>query len=45
MQRLQAYRYELMPDGAQERAMRRFVYNKALAMQIENHEAGNKFIG
>ena len=23
----------------------RFVYNKALAMQKENHEAGNKFIG
>ena len=23
----------------------RFVFNKALAMQKENHEAGNKFIG
>ncbi len=40
-----------MPDGEQQRDMRRFagscrfVYNKALAMQIENHEAGNKFIG
>ena len=40
-----------MPDGEQERDMRRFagscrfVYNKALAMQQENHEAGNKFIG
>ena len=51
MQRLQAYKYELMPDGEQERAMRRFAgscrfaYNKALAMQKENHEAGNKFIG
>ncbi|WP_124948841.1 RNA-guided endonuclease InsQ/TnpB family protein [Sulfuriferula thiophila] len=51
MQRLQAYKYELIPDGAQERDMRRFagscrfVYNKALAMQKENHEAGNKFIG
>ena len=51
MQRLQAYRYELMPDGEQERDMRRFagscrfVYNKALALQKENHEAGNKFIG
>ena len=51
MQRLQAYKYELMPDGEQERDMRRFagscrfVYNKALAMQQENHEAGNKFIG
>ncbi len=51
MQRLQAYKYELMPDGEQQRAMRRFagscrfVYNKALALQKENHEAGNKFIG
>jgi putative transposase len=40
-----------MPDGEQERDMRRFagscrfVYNKALAMQKENHEAGNRFIG
>ena len=51
MQRLQAYKYELMPDGEQARDMRRFtgscrfVYNKALAMQKENHEAENKFIG
>ena len=51
MQRLQAFQFELMPDGEQQRDMRRFagscrfVYNKALAMQIENHEAGNKFIG
>ena len=51
MQRLQAYKYELMPDGEQARDMRRFagscrfVYNKALAMQKGNHEAGNKFIG
>ena len=51
MKRLQAYRYELMPNGDQVRAMRRFsgscrfVYNKALALQKENHEAGNKFIG
>ncbi|NHZ67216.1 helix-turn-helix domain-containing protein, partial [Massilia genomosp. 1] len=51
MQRRQAYQYELMPDGEQERTMRRFagacrfVCNKALAMQKENHEAGNKFIG
>ena len=47
---LQAYKYELMPNGEQERNMCRFagscrfVYNKALAMQKENHEAGNKFI-
>jgi putative transposase len=51
MKRLQAYKYELMPSGDQVRAMRRFsgscrfVYNKALAVQKENHEAGNKFIG
>ncbi|WGG50044.1 RNA-guided endonuclease InsQ/TnpB family protein [Rugamonas sp. DEMB1] len=51
MERLQAFKYELMPDGEQARDMRRFagacrfVYNKALAMQKDNHEAGNKFIG
>lgn len=51
MKRLQAYRFELMPNGEQERNMRRFagscrfVYNKALALQNEQHEAGNKFIG
>ncbi|MEO6959227.1 MAG: transposase [Burkholderiaceae bacterium] len=51
MQRLQAFKFELMPDGEQQRDMRRFagscrfVYNRALAMQKENHEAGNKFIG
>jgi putative transposase len=51
MQRLQAYKYELMPNGEQQRDMRRFsgscrfVYNKALALQKENHEAGKKFIG
>ncbi|MBS0651912.1 MAG: transposase [Verrucomicrobia bacterium] len=51
MQRLQAFKYELQPDGEQERDMRRFagscrfVFNKALALQKENYEAGNKFIG
>jgi putative transposase len=51
MKRLQAYRYKLIPNGDQLRAMRRFsgscrfVYNKALALQKENHEAGNRFIG
>lgn len=51
MQRLQAYKYELMPDGGQQRDMRRFagscrfVFNKALALQQANHEAGGKFIG
>jgi putative transposase len=50
MQRLQAFKYELMPTGEQERDMRRFtgscrfVFNKALAMQKANHDAGNKYI-
>jgi putative transposase len=39
MQRLQAFKYELMPDGGQAHDMRRFagscrfVYNRALALQ------------
>lgn len=51
MQRLQAFKFELMPDGEKQRNMRRFegacrfVYNKALAMQKANHKAGNKYIG
>jgi putative transposase len=51
MQRLQAFKYELMANGAQERSMRqfagacRFVYNKALAFQKTNYETGAKFIG
>ena len=51
MLRLQAFKYELQPSGEQGRDMRkisgacRFVYNKALAIQKENHEAGNAFIG
>jgi putative transposase len=51
MQRMQAFKYELQPDGEQERNMRkfagscRFVFNKALMLQKENYEAGNKFIG
>ena len=42
MKRLQAFKYELQPDGEQERDMRkfsgacRFVFNKALAIQKEN---------
>lgn len=45
MQRLQAFKFELMPDGEQMRNMRRFagacrfVYNKALALQKEWYEA------
>lgn len=50
MQRLQAYKFELKPRGDQRRDLCRFagacrfVYNKALAMQITNHEGGNKFM-
>ncbi|MEB0141246.1 MULTISPECIES: transposase [unclassified Undibacterium] len=48
MQRLQAFKYELMPDGKQQRDMRRFAgacrfaYNKALAMQKSLYEQGQK---
>jgi putative transposase len=51
VQRLQAFKFELQPNGQQERDMRRFagacrfVFNKALALQKENYEAGGKFIG
>ena len=51
MKRLQAFKFELMPNGEQQREMRRFagscrfVYNKALALQKENYDAGNTFIG
>jgi putative transposase len=48
MQRLHAYKYELKPNGEQQRAMRRFagscrfVFNKALAMQKSLYEHGEK---
>lgn len=51
MLRLQAFKFGLMPNGEQERDMRRFagscrfVFNKALALQKANYEAGGKFIG
>jgi putative transposase len=51
MQRLQAFKFELMPNGAQARQMRRFVgacrfvYNKALAFQKERHDRGDKKLG
>ena len=51
MRRLQAFKYELMPNGEQQRQMRRFagscrfVYNKALALQKTHYEAGDKFLG
>ncbi len=51
MKRLQAYKFELMPNGEQQRKMRqfagacRFVFNKALAWQKEQYAAdqSNKF--
>ena len=51
MQRLQAFKYELMPTGVQQRQMRRFagssrfVFNKALALQEERHKRGEKKLG
>jgi putative transposase len=51
MQRLQAYKYELQPNGEQQRLMRRFagscrfVFNKALAMQIALYEHGETKLG
>jgi putative transposase len=48
MQRLQAFKYELMPNGEQQRNMRRFagscrfVFNKALAMQQARFAEGKK---
>ena len=51
MLQLQAFKYELRPDGQQERQMRRFagscrfVFNKALALQKERHEQGEKKLG
>jgi putative transposase len=51
MKRLQAYKFELMPNGEQQRKMRRFagacrfVYNRALAWQKAQYEKdpSNKF--
>ncbi|MFQ5626796.1 MAG: RNA-guided endonuclease InsQ/TnpB family protein [Methyloligellaceae bacterium] len=51
MQILQAFKYELMPTGEQKRNMRRFagscrfVYNKALVLQKERYERGEKKLG
>ena len=48
MQRLQAFQYELMPTGEQQRPMRRFagscrfVFNRALALQKARYEQGEK---
>jgi putative transposase len=51
MQRLQAFKFQLQPNGAQERNMRRFagacrfVYNEALALQKARYERGEKKLG
>jgi putative transposase len=49
MKRLQAYKFELIPNGEQTRAMRQYagccrvVYNKALVWQNEQYQADNTF--
>ncbi len=51
MQRLQAFKYELMPTCEQERNMRRFagscrfVFNRSLALQKERYEQGEEKLG
>ncbi|MGM0925105.1 MAG: helix-turn-helix domain-containing protein, partial [Pseudomonadota bacterium] len=48
MQRLQAFKFELMPNGEQVRKMRqfagmaRYVFNRGLALQKERYAAGEK---
>lgn len=49
MKRVQAYKFELMPNGEQQRQMRRFagacrfVYNKALAWQTTQYAQDNTY--
>ncbi|MBW4046539.1 MAG: helix-turn-helix domain-containing protein, partial [Proteobacteria bacterium] len=51
MKRLQAFKFELRPDGQQQRQMRRsagscrVVFNEALALQKARHERGEKKLG
>jgi len=51
MKRIQAYRFELRPNNKQQRLMRqfagccRYVYNKALELQIQRYESGEKKLG
>ncbi|MFO7582651.1 RNA-guided endonuclease InsQ/TnpB family protein [Guyparkeria sp.] len=51
MQRLQAFKFEARPNGEQQRQMRRFagscrfVFNRALALQQQRYEAGEKKLG
>ncbi|SFV17950.1 RNA-guided endonuclease InsQ/TnpB family protein [Pseudoduganella namucuonensis] len=51
MERLQAFKFALNPNGEQQRAMRRFagacrfVFNQALEVQIQRHEGGERKLG
>jgi putative transposase len=51
MQRLQAFKYELIPTGDQQRRMRRFagscrvVFNEALSLQKKRYEQGEHKLG
>ena len=51
MKRLQAFKFEMRPNGQQQRQMRRFagscrvVFNEALALQKARHERGEKKLG
>lgn len=51
MQRRQAFKFELRPTGEQQRRMLRFagscrfVFNRALALQKERYEHGEKKLG
>ena len=48
---MQAYKFQIMPNGEQGRSMRRFagscrfVFNKALALQKDRYERGEKKLG
>jgi putative transposase len=50
VKRRQAYKFEVMENGSQQRDARRFagacrfVFNKALALQEQNYKDGGKFI-
>jgi putative transposase len=50
MKRRQSFKFQLRPNGQQGRNMRRFagtcrfVFNKSLALQNENREAGSKYL-
>lgn len=51
MQRLQAFKFALKPNGDQARDLRRcagscrFVYNRAMALQQEQYATGEKKLG